>query len=127
VITNDPVLIKSVISQIEGEAPGQFAYFNMPNVIYFYIDECMFPSLIAGDEISVHAAIVKSNRGSKAINAAKMLVKYLKSSGLKAIRTKVLKGSPTERQAKAFNVMCGMKKINETDGAVFYGMPLGGG
>ena len=88
VTTEDERLIRSILEDstvIHGFSDGARIE-DLSSAVYFYDENTgLFPSRIAGNVISVHAAIPKKNRGIKAIKSARVLVRSLVCAGYDVI------------------------------------------
>lgn len=85
-ITTDEKLIRSILEdpEVRGGYWGELRPDNvfLDNVVYFYYEGVgLFPATFNDSQITIHAAIPKKNRGSKAIKAGKELANELKDAG----------------------------------------------
>ena len=82
-------------------------------VLYLYHDGCMFPCLIQGKDISIHAAVPRKYRGKHAMNAVKQvfvwIFKHLKVNRIVAQIEK------TRHNVNMFARLVGMKKYDSND------------
>lgn len=87
-----------------------------PSGIYLFSNECMFACVFRDNKLSVHPAILKTQRGKQAIIAAKNLIKWAKSLGVGVI----CQSDKTKPHFHAFAKMCGMSKTHDDDKYVYY-------
>jgi hypothetical protein len=120
-ITKDRVLIESILSLPEirsCDQSGQLVYIDQPNAVYLYSDGCLFPSVVFGEALSIHAAVPLAYRGKVASNAAKKVMAWaIKNLRLRVVIARV---SATHRHVNMFAVMAGMKKYKSTKECNYY-------
>lgn len=104
-ILRNKAKIESIIRQVESEAPGEFIYDS--RAIYLYVDNCLFPGVIKGKKLSIHAAVPHINRGERAINAAKKIIKWsLDNLPIEKMESRIYKH---RRHVQMFARLSGMK------------------
>ncbi len=105
-ITTDESLIRSILEDetvIDGFSDGKRIK-DLSNAVYFYDkDVGLFPCRVKGKVISIHAAIPKENRGIKAVNSARTLVRSLVNAGYDVIA----RIRYTDKHVKRFVMMVG--------------------
>ena len=121
-ILTDKDKIRSILSMsdIAGTFYDDKGYVDRfgSDVLYFFNRGCLFPSVLRGDVISIHAAIPKKYRGVSSIKAAKsVFIWVFENLGVKRILSRIEK----TRKNVSFNaVMCGMSYTHECDKYRYY-------
>ena len=88
------------------------------SVLYFFYRGCLFPSVLRGDVISIHAAIPKKYRGVNSIKAAKSVFSWVfENLGVKRIASRIEK---TRKNVSFYAIMCGMSYTHECDKYRYY-------
>ncbi len=105
-ILKNKAKIKSILDEVGHEDAGLY-YVDDPSALYLYKNGCLFPSVLKGDVLSMHAAIPKQYRGQVAINSAKEVIQWaLNNLNISKVIARV---SKVRRNVNGFARLAGMK------------------
>lgn len=116
-ILKNEAKIKSILAEVNSEDSG-LVYTNDERAIYLYKDGCLFPSVLKGEALSIHAAVPKQYRGQIAINSAKEVIQWaIRRFNLRVVVARIDKN---RKNVNTFARLVGMTFYKENDRYNYY-------